>query len=64
MTRLMRIFAGLIFAITFANSFHAIATVIRPQNRRETAKRENVLGPVADLEIVNKVVSPDGFPRS
>lgn len=60
---LMRIFAGLIIAITFANSFQVVATV-GPRNRRETAKRENVLGHVADLDIVNDIVSPDGFPRS
>ncbi|KAI6103797.1 laccase [Pisolithus croceorrhizus] len=40
------------------------ATAIGPQFRRELSKRTNVLGPVSTLEVVNKVIAPDGFPRS
>jgi len=62
MTR-MRTLAGLFIAIASTHSFAVVATVVGLQARRVPAKATNVLGPVASLEIVNKVVSPDGFPR-
>lgn len=37
------------------------ASVIGPLHRRSSA---NVLGPVTDLEVVNKVIAPDGYSRS
>lgn len=35
------------------------------QQERDTLENEfHVLGPIAQLNIVNKVIAPDGFPRS
>ena len=35
-----------------------------PGSRRGSSDAPNILGPVAELNIVNKVIAPDGFPRS
>ncbi|KIK14451.1 laccase [Pisolithus microcarpus 441] len=40
------------------------ATAIGPQFRRALSKKSNVLGPVSTVEVVNKVIAPDGFARS
>ena len=60
MARILPILTGLIIVQSFA----VTAAIVGPQNRPVPGKMANVLGPVADLEIVNKVISPDGFPRS
>ena len=34
------------------------------KNRRDSPQSTNVLGPVAEIKIVNKIIAPDGFNRS
>ena len=34
------------------------------KNRRDSPQNTNVLGPVAEIRVVNKVIAPDGFNRS
>ncbi|KAL4072061.1 laccase [Scleroderma citrinum] len=60
----MRLLAGFIIAISFTHSLSIAAAIIGPQNRRDPEENANVLRSVSDLEIVNKIVSPDGFSRS
>lgn len=59
----MRILAGLV-VVTATHWFMAIATISGPHHHLTSENRANVLGPVANLEIANRVVSPDGFPRA
>ncbi|KIK22215.1 laccase [Pisolithus microcarpus 441] len=60
MTFSLRALASLALASILVN-FSTAASVVGPVQRRSSA---NVLGPVTDLEITNKVIAPDGFPRT
>lgn len=52
--------AALALASVVGQLAHAGSAVIGPQNRRSSV---GVLGPVTDLEIVNKIIAPDGYFR-
>jgi len=53
--------AGLALASVVGQFAHGgSAVTIGPQNRRSSV---GVLGPVTDLEIVNKIIAPDGYFR-
>ncbi|KAI6008784.1 laccase [Pisolithus orientalis] len=51
-----------LLAFGLINFYLATATVIGPQLHRAPSK--NALGPVSTIEILNRVISPDGFSRS
>ncbi|KIO00644.1 laccase [Pisolithus tinctorius Marx 270] len=53
-----------LLASGLVNLFLVTATVVGPRFHRAPSRRANVLGPVSTVEVVNKVIAPDGFPRS
>ncbi|KAI6001779.1 laccase [Pisolithus albus] len=56
--------AALLLVLGLINLCLVSATAIGPRLHRALSKRANVLGPVSTVEVVNKVIAPDGFPRS
>ncbi|KAI6144387.1 laccase [Pisolithus tinctorius] len=62
----MVIMRTLAHLLTFGlvNSYLVTATVSGQQSHGAPSKRANVLGPVSAIEVANKVIAPDGFPRS
>ncbi|KAI6021007.1 laccase [Pisolithus marmoratus] len=59
----MRSLAHLL-ALGLVNFSVVTANVFGPQFRRAPSLGTNVLGPVSTIDVVNKVIAPDGFSRS
>lgn len=55
----------LVLALVYSSTPSVFATPAKIQPERSSFQGEpRVLGPIAQLNIVNKVIAPDGFPRS
>lgn len=54
----------LLFALVYSFILLVYATPKFQQERASLQSEPRVLGPVTQLNIVNKVIAPDGFPRS
>lgn len=57
-------YCALAFALVYSFIPSVFATPEYQQERTTLESEFRVLGPVAQLNIVNKVIAPDGFPRS
>ena len=55
------VLAGLALASILGRLTYVTSAIVGPQNRRSSSWP--VLGPETDLEIVNKVIAPDGHSR-
>ncbi|KAF8839370.1 laccase [Paxillus ammoniavirescens] len=60
----MQVTACLALALALVHSVAALVVAEDWQYRRSSSSGPNVLGPVSQLDVVNKVLAPDGFPRS
>jgi len=60
----MHAFTKLILAITLIHPAAATSALTGAEVRRAPSQSSNVLGPVTNIEIVNKNIAPDGFTRS
>ena len=60
----MHAFTKLILAITLIHSLGATSALTGAETRQEPSQSMNAVGPVTNLEIVNKNIAPDGFTRS
>ncbi|KAI6021014.1 laccase [Pisolithus marmoratus] len=55
---------AIVFTLRLVNLYLVTAAAVGPQFRRAPSRGANFLGPVSTVEVVNKVIAPDGFPRS
>lgn len=55
---------ALLFALVYSFILSVFATPEFRQEMTSLQSESHVLGPVAQLNIVNKIIAPDGFPRS
>jgi len=60
----MRVFTKLILAITLIHSPAVTSALTGAETHRASSQSTNALGPVTNIEIVNKNIAPDGFTRS
>ena len=60
----MHAITNLILAITLIHSPAATSALTGAETRRMSYRGTNALGPVANINIVNKNIAPDGFTRS
>ena len=54
----------LVFALVYSCIALVFAAPDFQQERSSVQSGSHVLGPVSRLKVVNKVIAPDGFPRS